>query len=794
MEGKQMADKRCPMCGKPNPEERETCQFCDARLKPLIIKPPERESPVQPGEPATSKNTNDLPSNLPGWLPNIQPSEAPPAPDTPSGEGIPDWLLDMRTDFDASSEESEEAEAGEVDWLSRLGATEPVQEKQGDSGLPDWLSGGKLSAPRSEKEDISDWLSSAEEPEATAGRAMPDWLSGLGAEPVKPSGDALPDWLSSPPQEAHGPSRDSAPDWLTGSQAEAQEPAGESESLDWLNQFSADQPAEPKEKAPQTPEFDRHLAAEALDWSKDQGAVEPTAASQELESQEVEDWLSGLHAETVSDEAANLPAWDQEKPEPAAPLPETGVPAEAEPDWLKELESTFSEMPAVQPLTSEPADESKGSQPISPFAIGPEDMGIALESALPGWLSEATADGKPMPEGIDVTVPGLSPGDLPSWLEAMRPVEAVGGPGSGGEEAGEAEGAGPLAGLRGVLPAEPDIAYVRKPPPYSIKLQVLDVQQAQADLFGQLIKTEGEAQPIPARPVITPQHILRILIGLVLTLSILAPLIVGVPAFNPPQILGDTFAGEFMAHQAVEGLAPGQPVLLVIDYEPGYSAEMEATAGAVLDHLMLKGAFLALVSTSPSGPIQAEHLVAKVKEVSGHSVTSPQNYLDLGFVPGGTTGLLSFIEDPRSTLPVAWGGLKAWEVPALQNVAALDGFALVIVATDNPETARAWIEQAYPRLNGKPLVMVVSAQAGPMVRPYFDAYPRQIQGLVSGLAGGAAYESTFGRSGSATTYWGSFSLGLLTACLLIILGGALNAASFLLALGKETTRKEGESK
>jgi hypothetical protein len=130
----------------------------------------------------------------------------------------------------------------------------------------------------------------------------------------------------------------------------------------------------------------------------------------------------------------------------------------------------------------------------------------------------------------------------------------------------------------------------------------------------------------------------------------------------------------------------------------------------------------------------------------------------------------------------------------LQNVAALDGFALVIVATDNPETARAWIEQAYPRLNGKPLVMVVSAQAGPMVRPYFDAYPRQIQGLVSGLAGGAAYESTFGRSGSATTYWGSFSLGLLTACLLIILGGALNAASFLLALGKETTRKEGESK
>ena len=31
-----MTEIRCPMCGKPNPENLDVCQFCQARLKPLI--------------------------------------------------------------------------------------------------------------------------------------------------------------------------------------------------------------------------------------------------------------------------------------------------------------------------------------------------------------------------------------------------------------------------------------------------------------------------------------------------------------------------------------------------------------------------------------------------------------------------------------------------------------------------------------------------------------------------------------------------------------------------------------
>ena len=59
-----MADQRCPMCGKPNPANAETCKYCGARLKP-----------VRPGE---SKPT---------------------APISKGGEGDADWMSDLRGDM-----------------------------------------------------------------------------------------------------------------------------------------------------------------------------------------------------------------------------------------------------------------------------------------------------------------------------------------------------------------------------------------------------------------------------------------------------------------------------------------------------------------------------------------------------------------------------------------------------------------------------------------------------------------------------------------------------------------------
>jgi hypothetical protein len=235
------------------------------------------------------------------------------------------------------------------------------------------------------------------------------------------------------------------------------------------------------------------------------------------------------------------------------------------------------------------------------------------------------------------------------------------------------------------------------------------------------------------------------------------------------------------ASELIDQISSGAPVLVAVDYQPGLSPELDATAGVVIDHLMLKGAYLALVSTSPTGPVQAERLVNQVNRYGGHQYTDFNQYTNLGFIPGGTAGLLGLAEAPRRILPFGMAGNFAWQAAALQPIEQLNQFALVAVLTEDPETARAWVEQVSSFLGQTPLLMVVSAQAEPVVRPYYESRPQQVQGLVSGLAGGAAYENLQARPGLARKYWDAFGLGLVLAAALIIIGGIASAISSLLA-------------
>jgi ABC-type spermidine/putrescine transport system permease subunit II len=66
--------------------------------------------------------------------------------------------------------------------------------------------------------------------------------------------------------------------------------------------------------------------------------------------------------------------------------------------------------------------------------------------------------------------------------------------------------------------------------------------------------------------------------------------------------------------------------------------------------------------------------------------------------------------------------------------------------------------------------MAISAQAEPIVQPYYISNPRQVAGIVAGLMGGASYEKLVPRTGLASQYWNSFSFATFTAVVLVILG------------------------
>jgi hypothetical protein len=151
-----------------------------------------------------------------------------------------------------------------------------------------------------------------------------------------------------------------------------------------------------------------------------------------------------------------------------------------------------------------------------------------------------------------------------------------------------------------------------------------------------------------------------------------------------------------------------------------------------------------------------------INRPEGLGYLAGMQYFNLGYLPGGSAGVLGFIESPARIIPGA-------------EVASLSEYDALIVMTDHAESGRVWVEQLQnrkqidPALADQPLLMVASAQAGPLLQPYVSS--RQISGMISGLAEAARYDAARGVfPGAVRSYWDAFGIGLAMSIALIMIG------------------------
>ena len=907
-----MSEVRCPMCGKPNPEEVENCAYCQARLKPLDL-----------GSASPSANIPEVP----GWLSSLRDSD----PDQPQGgvesEPAPDWLTGMRSE--TSSEEGEEAEAEQLDY-SGVAA-------DADRQVPEWLRGilpesETVSAPvvpsnvevepheAAEAESVEmseqDWFSrfnqTPSEPPPNEPVPLPDWLSGYDKPAVSQEIPAQESEVAQPlaeeaPSELPLDQAAALPDWLAGfdqpvselesqsvEQQEAQPYAEETTSESSLPDWMAEQalPLTPEWHTPlEAPIVEAPLAESPLQDKDEIFSSEeiPEKPQPDFAAEEISfpDWLKGISQETNSplvqaleEQPPVVPQWPRASQEQAPgtiqPEPDTGQPAAlpdwlaaAEkslqtegdqsglPEWLGQASTTSQAAPSYMGTGDEtpswlpPSVESQNLQPETPASgsVAPfefSDMGSETEmvaatenaaesrpdditatdlswldemeaslpgmtfssdraaspdalgttpgplpaapseayppaSPLPAWLTQATVPDQPQvaDETQEPDESGLAPVEMPSWLKSMQPTATMDAQAKAQAERDQIEGSGPLIGLKGILPAEPDIVQAAKPPVYSMKLRVTDLQQTHAAMLAELVQAEGDVKALPSAPLFTSQGLFRVSIALALIGVILFSMATGLDLLIQPKLTQEVIT----ASQLIAALPSNVPALVVVDYAPGFSGDVGPLLASVVDHLATKNETMALVSTLPTGPFQAESLISQVKTRPGLE-TVPVNYTNLGFLPGGSTGILAFIQDPAGTLPGS-----AWNTtPALNNIHTLADFALLVVATENPETARMWIEQVRTVVPNIPIVMALSAQAEPLVRPYYDASPQQVQGLLGGYSAAVLYDTALGRTTGTAAMWSPFAAGLTAAIFLMVIGLLVNLLLGYLARAKEKAR------
>ena len=401
---------------------------------------------------------------------------------------------------------------------------------------------------------------------------------------------------------------------------------------------------------------------------------------------------------------------------------------------------------------------------------------------LPDWLSSfiGVGEGENTPESALVTGlddeaggGGIEPGAIPSWVKAMRPVELTPGDVQAQKEADRRfEDSGPLAGIRGILPGS-DVEFNYSQP--SVK-ENRETSLTNISLFENILKIETEEKKVPIYKRSKTSNVVRWIIAVILLLVVVLIQVGG----NPPDLLPKNLPEETMTFfRSVSSLSQGANILLVLDYDPAYSGEIEVAANAPISLMMVKQANLFTLSTAPTNLFLADNLLKSVgltNPSAAEKYVTREKYQVLGYLPGGQSGMQNLLQDFKGSLPVGLNLEKTIEMTSLSGIKTLNDFDAVMILTDNPDTARTWVEQVGPSLTKPAIWMVVSSQVIALVRPYVRS--NQIDGLISGVYGAASFEQIIQQPGAAAQIWNGYYTALLLSMVMIIAGGFVNFIGF----------------
>jgi hypothetical protein len=817
-----MTEILCPTCGRPNPENHTTCDFCGSPLgSEELDRLDDLLSPQEPSDELSRLN-------------DLIPQEEIPAP-PPSEPPIPD-------DFSLRDELVEEPsqESSRLDEI--FSDQEPT-----DSFLEERIQPTEPLLP--------------EEPAFEAPKEIPEEPSPEPIDsPIEPTG-GVPDIPvpepDSPQEEVSFEAEDTTPPIPDIFQEEQGPSDDSSQSTEPLDDF------EPEPMSPGFGEDSGWLEMLQDPEDADQFEPEPTTGPAPVKKKET-DWLEKIKRLNKSadmvDEDSSFPDWlsvsgkaAPEQPEqPQQPPPEPPEPSEEVPDWLQmdADDEHLSEFLRRKDLTSEeyepettttaPADDSDeadiqkpprreegtGSQKkfpswaadeldpsqgedqpipkgleflagidptktagraVDPFQIEDELFEDLFSEELPNWLTSASNEG-----GIITEEDTLAVGELPGWVEAMRPVVESEDATGLSEDEEYIENYGPLAGIPSVLPAEAETALdpekaVRKP----LDLTATKTHQDYVSVLRKIIADESKTKEIKKPPTVQTQRILRWLIAIILLVTTMGTVIFG-GSFQTeiPTPLQVQKTGYGALHREISYLGKGQPVLIAFDYQPAAAGELHITASTVVDHIMSQGAYLSFISTQPTGPALAEYFLISTQ--SEHEYRHNLEYINLGYLPGESAGLVSFLIAPKKIIPLAFDGSNAWGSPPLINVNSINDFGMILVITDDPSTAKIWIEQVGVYMVDTPLVMVVSAQVEPLIQPYYLSSPQLLSGYVSGVVDSMNYETILKEPNLATISWLPFNVGIFITVGTIFISGLANG--FLALFSRHRSRQKGALK
>ena len=381
-------------------------------------------------------------------------------------------------------------------------------------------------------------------------------------------------------------------------------------------------------------------------------------------------------------------------------------------------------------------------------------------------LSEEN-DSKNNNEPFSQNTPSLDRSQMPEWMKAIRPSDAK-------EESREEIIAsqpevkiGPLAGLRGVIPAEPEVVSFSNPSNPEGSLQVTAQQSAFATLMEDLFDGTAET-PTPKHEKTSFRNRGWLLIPLLLIVALLAANFVNIPQINAPL----TPANQAFA-DTITSLPAEANVLVVLDYQLGVYRELHTGLNNLMIELNEVNANVYTITTQPMGNGLANMLVQDYPSVT---------ILPLGYLTGNASAISQFAYDlsiapNASLLPI--------------TLRQMNHFDAVLLITDGVDNLQNWAEQAGPALPDAPLLVLSSAKIKPIVAAYYQTSPQRVDGYLSGYFESITYQKyLLPQLPQDTETWDAIYLVTIMVIVLLMIGSTVSLMGNLL----EGLRKERKAK
>jgi len=211
---------------------------------------------------------------------------------------------------------------------------------------------------------------------------------------------------------------------------------------------------------------------------------------------------------------------------------------------------------------------------------------------------------------------------------------------------------------------------------------------------------------------------------------------VAVPIIMPMGLPVTTTGSTRSAFEFIDGLKPGDAVLISFDYGPSSAPENDPMAEGIMRQCFTKRIRVVICALYPLGGLQlANNSLAKVTAEFPH-LRYGEDYVNLGFKDGAQAVMKRMGDDIVGAFPVDVRGTPLAQIPMMKEVRSLHQISVVVTIATGI-IGEWWITQAHPQ-SGTPIIVGPTAVGAPKYYAYLNA--GQLVGMLSGMKGAAEYE------------------------------------------------------